>query len=157
MEFNRSCERSLLFVTRSLCLGLLLQASFASSAGDPKQQVATTERRFAATMAQRDFMTFRDFISDEAVFFSGDVATRGKDAVVSDWKPLFEKPEAPFSWEPAQVEVLDSGTLAISSGPVRNAKGELIATFTSIWRLEAPGIWRIIFDKGTPVCHDAKP
>lgn len=26
--------------------------------------------------------------------------------------------EAPFSWEPAQVEVLDSGTLALSSGPV---------------------------------------
>jgi len=26
-----------------------------------------------------------------------------------------------------------------------------------LWRQEAPGIWRIIFDKGEPVCDCAKP
>jgi hypothetical protein len=45
-------------------------------------------------------------------------------------------------------EVLDSGVLAISSGPVRDSKGALIAAFTSIWQLEDTGKWRIIFDKG---------
>ena len=30
------------------------------------------------------------------------------------------------------------------------------ATFTSIWRLEAPGVWRIIFDKGNEVCDCPK-
>jgi len=59
---------------------------------------------------------------------------------------------APFSWEPAEVEVLDSGTLALSSGPVHDPAGRLIGTFTSIWRLEAPGRWRIVFDKGGEVC-----
>jgi ketosteroid isomerase-like protein len=50
------------------------------------------------------------------------------------------------------VEVLASGQLALSTGPVRDSKGKVIGTFTSIWRLEAPGKWRIVFDKGSPVC-----
>ena len=68
------------------------------------------------------------------------------------WKRYYEGPDAPFSWEPEDVQVLDSGTLAMSSGPVRDPKGALIATFTSIWRLEDTGKWRIIFDKGNRAC-----
>lgn len=116
------------------------------------QQVQDTERAFAATMADRDFDAFTQFLSDEAVFFSGETALRGNRQVADTWKPYFEGPDAPFSWEPEKVEVLDSGTLALSSGPVYDPGGKLIATFTSIWRLEAPGHWRIIFDKGNSVC-----
>jgi hypothetical protein len=58
---------------------------------------------------------------------------------------------APFSWEPDEVEPLPSGTLAHSSGPVRDASGKPVARFNSIWRLEAPGVWRVIFDKGSPL------
>jgi hypothetical protein len=75
-----------------------------------------------------------------------------KRQVADWWKRYYEGPDAPFSWQPEDVEVLDSGTLAISSGPVRDPKGALIATFTSIWRLEDTGTWRIIFDKGNQVC-----
>ena len=39
---------------------------------------------------------------------------------------------------------------------VRNAAGKLIATFTSVWRQESPGVWRIVFDKGNEVCDCAK-
>ena len=53
--------------------------------------------------------------------------------------------------------MLDSGNLALSSGPVRDPNGKLFATFTSIWRQEAPGTWRIIFDKGNEVCDCPKP
>ena len=42
------------------------------------------------------------------------------------------------------------GTLALSTGPVRNPAGQPIARFNSIWRQEAPGVWRIVFDKGQP-------
>ena len=52
--------------------------------------------------------------------------------------------------------MLDAGDLALSTGPVRNAAGKLIATFTSIWRQESPGVWRIVFDKGNEVCDCAK-
>lgn len=78
------------------------------------RQVAETERAFAATMANRDHAAFVTFLSDEAVFFSGDSSLRGKQQVADTWK----------------------------------------AYFTSIWRLEENGEWKIIFDKGNRACEE---
>lgn len=117
-------------------------------------QVESAERSFAGSMADRDHEAFNSFLSEEAVFFTGETALRGKQQVSDAWKSYFDTPEAPFSWEPGQVEVLDSGTLALSSGPVYNPAGERVATFTSIWRQESHGQWRIIFDKGNKACED---
>jgi ketosteroid isomerase-like protein len=50
---------------------------------------------------------------------------------------------------PDEVEVLASGDLAHSSGPVRNPKGELTARFNSVWRREADA-WRIVLDVANP-------
>lgn len=134
-------------------------ATSAASQGAPElvQQVLAVERAFAKTMADRDHAAFARFLSNEAVFFSGPVPLRGKQAVADFWKRFYDQPEAPFSWAPETVQVLDSGTLALSTGPVRNAKGELIAHFTSIWHQDAPGVWRIVFDKGNEVCKCAAP
>jgi len=119
------------------------------------REVEGTERAFAKSMADRDLERFTAFLSDEAIFFSGEEALRGKRAVVERWSRFFQGAEAPFSWEPDRVEVLDSGTLALSTGPVRNARGKLVARFSSIWRQESPGVWRIVFDRGSAVCDCA--
>jgi ketosteroid isomerase-like protein len=115
-----------------------------------RQQVVQTERNFARSMAQRDHDAFVSHLSEQAVFYGDKQVLRGKAAVAQGWKPLFDGPAAPFSWEPEQVDVLADGTLAHSSGPVRDANGKLIARFNSVWRQEAPGVWRIVFDKGCP-------
>ena len=117
-----------------------------------KQQVANTERAFARTMAARDHTAFTSFLSREAVFFSGPKPLHGAEQVAEWWKRYYSAAEAPFSWEPDEVEVLESGTLALTSGPVRDPTGTVFARFTSVWRLEADGKWRVIFDKGNPVC-----
>lgn len=151
-------------VGRTIVLGLallLLNAPFASSArgqsrhpdlAELQRQVRDTEAAFAKTMADRDFAAFSSFLSNEAVFLSSSEVLRGKDQVAQGWKRLFDGAEAPFSWEPEKIEVLDSGRLALSTGPVHQ-KGKLVGTFTSIWRREAPGRWRIVFDTGCQVCQ----
>jgi len=111
-----------------------------------------TERAFAKTMADRNHAAFATFIADEAVFFSGPTPLHGKQKVVEWWARYYSKPNPPFSWEPEEVEVLESGSLALSSGPVRNADGKLIARFTSVWRRTADNTWQIVFDKGSEVC-----
>ena len=113
-----------------------------------RAQVEATERAFAKTMVDRDFDAFRNFLSEEAIFFSGPEVLRGKATVAARWARLYKDPAAPFSWEPDHVEVLDSGTLALSTGPVRDPQGQLIGRFASIWRQEEPGVWRIVFDRG---------
>ena len=116
---------------------------------DPlKAEVMDTERAFARTMAARDLSGFSTFLADDVVFFDELAALRGKHQVVDGWEPYFVDPVAPFMWEPRQVEVLQSGTLALSSGPVWDRQGRQIATYNSVWRREEPGVWRIVFDKG---------
>ena len=140
-----------------LCASFLVVAAAGSSArlsnAELTKQVADTERAFAATMKARDHAAFTRFVSDEAVFFAGSAPLRGKEAVAKAWLPFYDKPEAPFSWEPDRVEVVDSGTLAYSSGPVYDAKGKPSGRFHSIWRLEAPGVWRVVFDRGSDPCN----
>ena len=140
-------------------MAAVLATACAATAPIPRatleRQVAETERAFAKSMADRDAALFGTFLAEEAVFFSGPGAAplRGKREVASHWAKFFEGAQAPFSWEPDEVQVLDSGTLALSSGPVRDPKGKIFARFSSIWRQEAPGVWRIVFDKGSEVCR----
>ena len=89
-------------------------------------------------------------MAEEGVFFAGDVPLRGREAVVEGWARFFDGPEAPFSWHPDLVEVLASGDLALSSGPVLDPTGQVVGRFNSIWRKEADGAWRVVFDKGCP-------
>lgn len=117
-----------------------------------RAEVAATERAFAATMADRDHTAFASFLSAEAVFISDDEVLRGSTAVAEAWRPFFAAAEAPFSWRPESVEVLESGHLALSSGPVFAPSGERIGTFNSVWRRDSDGRWRIVFDKGCPPC-----
>ncbi len=133
----------------SACVSAMAQTM---STTDLQNEVRATERAFAKTMVEHDFAGFLSFVSEEAVFMQRDAALRGRDQIAAVWKPWYEAKQAPFSWEPERVEVLDSGTLAISIGPVRDENGKQIATFSSIWRRDAPGKWRIIFDKGNSVC-----
>lgn len=111
-------------------------------------QVHDTERAFARTMADRDHTAFVSFLADEAVFMGEPQTLRGRTAVAAAWQAFYEASQAPFSWEPERVEVLDSVTLALSSGPVRDPKGARVGTFNSVWRRDAGGSWKIVFDKG---------
>jgi molybdate transport system substrate-binding protein len=123
----------------------------AADSGDARSaEVFAAERAFARSMAERDFAAFGRYVAEDTVFFSGSTTERGRDAVLAAWQPFFAAPTAPFSWEPDQVEVLESGDLALSTGLVKNPEGAVTARFNSIWQRQADGRWRVIFDKGGP-------
>jgi ketosteroid isomerase-like protein len=141
----------------SLLVLLVLAAGLGAPAGHAQppadatalgNQVRETERAFAKTMADRDHAAFVSFLADETVFLGDPQTLRGKSAVAAAWKAFYDAPAAPFSWEPERVEVLDSGTLALSSGPVLDPKGARVGTFNSVWRRERGGSWKVVFDKG---------
>ena len=155
-------------LARALRIGAVacLLGTQAGSAAEPgvakttpelAREVADTERAFARTMAERDLNAFGSFVADDAIFFSGSTALRGKPQILEHWRRFYRDPAPPLSWAPDQVEVLDSGTLALSTGAVRDPTGKEIGTFTSIWRLEPSGAWRIVFDKGCDVCAQCAP
>ena len=118
-----------------------------------REQVRKAETAFARTMADRDHAAFVRFLADDTIWLGRSVL-RGKQQVADSWKRFYEGKEAPFSWEPERVEVNDSGTLGISTGPVRDPGGKRVGTYNSIWR-RGPEGWKIIFDNGCPPCDCA--
>lgn len=121
-------------------------------------QVAEAERAFARSMAQRDLKAFAQFVSEDALFFAGRKAQKGRAEVVAAWTRFFEGAQPPFSWAPDQVELAPGGQFAYSTGPVWGPDGKLISRFNTVWRLEAPGVWRVLYDRGEALpCDCAKP
>ena len=135
-----------------VCAVALSCAASAETNLELKEQVRKAETVFAKSMADRDQAAFASHVAEDAVFFGGRSVQRGKAAVVTAWKPFFDGPQAPFSWAPAEVEVLDSGTLAMSSGPVFDPSGQRSGTFNSVWRRDKDGSWKVVIDKGCPPC-----
>lgn len=132
---------------------LAMSGAVAAQSGSPdgwRAEVFAAERAFAKSMADRDFAAFGRHVAADTVFFGSSQVHRGRDAVLAAWRPFFDGPSAPFAWEPDQVEVLASGQLALSTGPVRDPQGQVVGRFNSIWQREADGHWRVIFDKGSP-------
>lgn len=142
-----------------LCGTLLFLAgpARAETNAELREQVRQTEIAFAKTMADRNPAAFALFLAGDTIFMSGGRATRGDKQVAERWKAFFEGAQAPFSWAPETVEVLDSGTLAMSSGPVRDASGKRTGTFNSVWRREADGKWKVVLDNGCPACNCDTP
>ena len=141
-----------------LCLAL---ASFApvraqQKPGSATDQVRAAETAFAKSMADRNLAAFTALLADDAVFFGGKSVMHGRAEVAAGWKRFFDGAAAPFSWAPAEVEVLPSGELGFTSGPVFDPKGNRIGTFNSVWQRQQDGSWKIVFDKGCPPCECAK-
>ena len=125
-------------------------ASAQSTLESRREEVFAAERAFARTMAERDFAAFGRYVAADCVFFSGNTPLRGRDAVLAAWKSFFDGAQAPFSWDPDQVEVLASGELALSTGLVKDPAGAVAARFNTIWQRQPDGRWLVIFDKGGP-------
>lgn len=146
-------------LNRRLFLAAPLAAAItadAQSSAELAGQVRNAEIAFAKTMADRNFAAFQALLSDEAVFMPNEgPELRGAKAISASWQRFYTGAGAPFSWEPETVRVPDSGTLGWSSGPVRDPSGKRVGTYNSVWRREANGQWKIIFDHGCPACNCA--
>jgi ketosteroid isomerase-like protein len=145
--------------TALLALGLAMSALHATATTLPSPtdlaavaaEVRAAEIAFAQTMADRRLDQFTDFVAKDAVF-NGSTPHIGRAAVVDTWKGFFKAPQAPFSWAPDAVAPSADGRTAISTGLARNPAGKVISRFTSIWRRDADGHWRVIVDQGVEAC-----
>ena len=138
-----------------LALGLPVAVLAADGPGNAElaAELRATEEAFARTMADRDHEAFASFVAEEAVFLGRSGELRGRQAVAAAWRPLFEGPKAPFSWQPEVAAVLDSGSLGLTAGPILAPDGRRVGTFNSVWRREPDGSWKVIFDRGCPDCE----
>ena len=138
-----------------IALALVVLAAQAVAA-DAIDEVRCREIGFSQAAEEQDMAAFRSFIDADARFVSNSVL-RGVDDIAAAWSVFFDEDSPSIKWRPQVVEVLDDGKLALSRGPYRvttkDADGNLVeqwGTFNSIWRLHDDGLWRVVFDAGSP-------
>jgi ketosteroid isomerase-like protein len=153
----------------------LTMMSAGSQAGEPKAQPVTTsaparmsaaecevwnrELGFSRTVETHDAAAFATHVHSGAVFGAGSPApTRGRAAVVENWKDIIEGRKIVVRWHPGFVSIGGNPDIALSSGPAwiedldPNTRQRFsISRFTSTWVKDADGEWRVLFDgSGAP-------
>lgn len=137
---------------------MVLEIFFAAmaAAAPVEDQVRCAELAFSRSVEQRNIEAFTAFV-DEDARFTGGQTLRGKQEVSEAWGVFFTADGPTIRWAPDNIEVLDSGDLALSQGPfemrVVDEQGqERVSTgrFFSVWRRDAGGRWTVVFDGGTP-------
>ena len=147
---SRSLPSAIIFL-------LLAVPLFADEAADG---LRAAELAFAASVAEGDPEAFASLIDEDAVFASAGVL-RGRDAIVQAWSVFFAEGGPRLTWEPEIVEVRPDG-LGLSRGPYTmtvtapdGTETTSSGQFISIWRRQADGGWKILFDSGCPPCAAA--
>ena len=141
-----------------VCIALALFLSATSlPADEAADSLRAAELAFAASVAEGDLERFTSFLDEEAIFASAGVL-RGREAIVQAWSVFFAEGGPDLTWEPAVVEVRSDG-LGLSRGPYTltvtapdGTETTSSGLFVSIWRRQADGGWKILFDSGCPPC-----
>jgi ketosteroid isomerase-like protein len=135
---------------------LLFSAALADTAAD----VRCREIGFSKSVEQQDLSAFASFVDSDARFV-GTQVLRGSDEVTEAWSVFFAEEGPTIKWRPQIIEVLKDGKLALSRGPYHttyeDAEGNTVeswGTFNSVWRLNEDGVWRVVFDAGSPAAGE---
>lgn len=116
------------------------------------------ELSFAASVASHDEAAFLQHVHPQAMFVEGEKGvTRGRDAILAEWKPIIAGQPVLLHWHPTSVVVAERANTAVSRGPyviedprpnapARYKKG----LFQSVWVKDTDGAWRVLIDGGTP-------
>lgn len=123
---------------------MLVAALFALAvATTPAAQIETAERAFAAdglTMGIRG--SFLKHMADDALVFDPLPANAR-----SVWTAKSSQDEPKLEWWPAWVVASKSGDMGLSTGPAA-ADGKRFGWYATLWRKDADGTWRWIYDGG---------
>jgi len=144
-------------MTTKLGLGLLVTVGFAGIPGGVQAavaEVACAEMAFSQAVETHDGNAFRALLDEDARFISSGVL-RGADEVSVAWGGLLDPAAPDLVWRPETIEILQSGDLAFSRGPYRlrgndEQAAESWGMYNSLWRRQPDGIWKVLFDAGTP-------
>lgn len=145
-------------VVAGLCAPLLVAAAASTQApaggkADARCEVWKRELGFARAVAEHDARAFADHVDANAVFgVGGPRRTRGREAIVADWKGIIDGSALELRWYPDQVSLAPDGRTAHSSGPALYRDPEdgsvRLGRFGSVWQRGGDGAWRVVFDGG---------
>ena len=122
-------------------------------------EVWMRELSFARSVAEHDAAAFAAHLETGTAFGAGLVEpTRGRDAVVSSWAGLIEGKGLKLSWYPTRTTIAaaapgiawSTGAALFESTDHKAPQRYRLSTYQSVWQRGQDGLWRVLFDGGTP-------
>src|SRR5580765_295443 len=115
------------------------------------------ELSFAGSVRRHDGAAFAEHVDPDAVFsVNGSAPQRGRSAIAGSWAGIVSGKRGRLDWYPDRVIAANSGDIAWSSGPAlfelpdgHGGWTPMLSRFSSVWRRNADGEWRVVFDSGT--------
>jgi ketosteroid isomerase-like protein len=121
-------------------------------------EVWARELSFAQSVADHDAAAFAEHLHPDAAFgVERAVPTRGRETIASQWAGLIDGKALALRWYPTRTTIGGVGDIAASSGPALyedlapgTKQRYSMSRFHSVWHKGDDGIWRVLFDDGTP-------
>lgn len=116
------------------------------------------ELSFAQAVAEHDATAFAEHLDPQAAFAaSRPQPQRGRAVIASEWTDIVAGKGIRLAWYPTRVTIAGRPDIAWSSGPSLfedltpgAAQRFHIGAFRSVWARGEDGVWRVLFDDGTP-------
>jgi ketosteroid isomerase-like protein len=125
------------------------------NAADSLEQMAATERAFAQRATVVGWkQAFLEYFADDAIAFAGEATAPAKDGLRAAPDP---PKDVQLLWEPRSGDAAASGELGYLTGPsttinpARNNGAPRYGNYTSIWKRQADGTFKVIIDVGVNV------
>jgi ketosteroid isomerase-like protein len=116
------------------------------------------DRAFAADVAARGVDGWVAAFAEDGVLFQGAGVVRGPAAIRAAMAPMLSNPDARLVWEPVTSALAPAGDVGFTLGrfrALRRDKGgpfeeRARGTYVSVWKRQADGGWKVIWDGGHP-------
>jgi ketosteroid isomerase-like protein len=115
------------------------------------------DRAFAAATEKGRLEGFSSFLAEDAATLRPDSPViRGRKAVAERWASLLNNPAMSIRWQPLDATISSSGDLGYTLGTyeiVRSGENAGVAAtgkYVTIWKKQADGAWKVVFDSGVP-------
>ena len=136
---------------RALVVLAIALATYVARADDAADQKAAmqTDRDFYTSSTLRGAEAWGDFAADEAKLPYGN----GKAEIAAAMAKAYAQPGFRLSWGPDYSQVF--GDVAVTSGAYELLTKDKHETgrYVTVWRRQKDGLWRFVWDGGTPGAH----
>ncbi len=113
--------------------------------------LADADRQFAADTATGGATAWTSWFDAEGAMIRPAGRVEGRAAVEAAMTPLFSDPERRLEWEPVASGFAPTDGLGFTVGSSRlmeSGKQTWRGAYVTIWRKQADGTWRVLFDTG---------
>lgn len=146
---------------RALALSPLLAMACAPAAPDAaavRESLLAADRAFAAATAERGLEGWMSAFDTTGIQMEADrLFTPGLAAVRATMAPAFADTAWHLTWEPTMAFASAAGDLGYTLGTWRSSRAgpvgvaeEHTGKYVTIWRRQADGGWKVVFDGGNP-------